>query len=275
MKEVLCRGQVEGYLHRLGIFERPEPCTEALDYLVFLHQKTIPFETYTVNVLGEVPSLALECLYRKIVAQRKGGYCFELNKLFEALLAGLGFEARPVLCRAVERTGRSPINHRGIVVSLGGLDYFVDVGYGGPMPAGALLLRHEATQEIQGDVFIPRQVDGSWWAVDRITKSKADFFDDDIPARRQTELELCMVEVEDFDFNLLNIALSQQGDIFRDNLLANLRTENGYRALVDFTFTIREDGRKTVKELMSADEQVAVLRDYFGVDYRFAETERS
>ena len=174
--------QAGQYLERIGVSEATakDVSAEGLSALVRLHQLSVPFETYEIKVLGRTPSLELDDLFEKIVIERRGGYCFELNKLFEALLKALGYKARPVLCRAVERTGRSPINHRGILVTIGNVDHFVDVGYGGPMPAGALVLTHEGEQRIWDDVFIPRRIDDAWWAVDRSTKSKSDFFDDDM-----------------------------------------------------------------------------------------------
>lgn len=266
---MLTTQQQAAYLERIGCGSRIEVSAACLDELVFAHQRTVPFETCVIALEGQTPSLALEDLFEKIVVSRRGGYCFELNKLFEALLVSLGFDARPVLCRAVERTGRSPINHRGILVEVDGESRFVDVGYGGPMPAGALVMRDEETQDIRGDLFTPRRVDESWWAVDRVTKSKEDFFDDDIPSRRQTELEFCVAEVEDFDFDLLNVALSQPGQLFSDHLIANLRTERGHIALMDDVLTIREDGEKRRVELDWKAGVRDVLSDYFGLRFTF------
>lgn len=269
MKEKLTKAQVGAYLERLGyaLGDHAQPSREALDELVFVHQCAVPFETYCVNVQGLTPNLALDELFEKIIVRKRGGYCFELNKLFEALLVALGYDARPVLCRAVERTGRSPINHRGVLVSFGDMDCFVDVGYGGPMPAGILPMLDDEEQEIRGDLFFTRRVDETWWAVDRVTKAKADFFDDDIPSRRQTELEFCLSEVEDFDFDLLNVALSQPGTLFRDHLLANIRTECGHIALTDTMLVIRDNGEKNVRELGDEEAVAQALADYFGVVY--------
>lgn len=266
MKEYLSREQTLSYLERIGCGEGL-PREEYLDDLVFFHQKAVPFETYEINKLGKTPSLGLGDLYEKVVIRRCGGFCFELNKLFEALLHSLGFDVRPVLCRAVERTGRSPINHRGMVVHIDGGLRFVDVGYGGPMPAASLALRDGATQNIHGDLFFTRRVDDTWWAVDRVTKGVEDFFDDDIPSRRQTELELCLSEVEDFDFDLLCLALSQPGSLFKDHLIANLRTNDGYVALMDNVLTLRSGGAKSKIDLSTDEEVNDALKRYFGVEY--------
>ena len=124
------------YLARIG-WEGDAPVTrKTLDGLVYAHQCRVPFETADLVALGETPSLEMSDLYQKIVVDRHGGFCFELNKMFELLLRSVGFEVRPCLSRAVRgREGRMPINHRGTLVSLDGELLSVDVGFGGPLPA--------------------------------------------------------------------------------------------------------------------------------------------
>lgn len=101
------------YLARIG-WEGDAPVTrKTLDGLVYAHQCSVPFETADLVALGETPSLEMSDLYQKIVVDRHGGFCFELNKMFELLLRSVGFEVRPCLSRAVRgREGRMPINHR-------------------------------------------------------------------------------------------------------------------------------------------------------------------
>lgn len=95
------------YLARIG-WEGDAPVTrKTLDGLVYAHQCSVPFETADLVALGETPSLEMGDLYRKIVVDRHGGFCFELNKMFELLLRSVGFEVRPCLSRAVRgREGR-------------------------------------------------------------------------------------------------------------------------------------------------------------------------
>ena len=105
------------YLARIG-WEGDVPVTrKTLDGLVYAHQCSVPFETADLVALGETPSLEMSDLYQKIVVDRHGGFCFELNKMFELLLRSVGFEVRPCFSRAVRgREGRMPINHRGTLV---------------------------------------------------------------------------------------------------------------------------------------------------------------
>lgn len=254
------------YLERIGFEGEVSLDKETLDELVFCHQKSVPFETYDPHVRGVVPDLSEDVLYDKVVVRRRGGYCFELNKIFQLLLEALGFEARPVLSRAVRgRDTRMPINHRGMLVRLDGVDHAVDVGFGGPMPAGSLRLVDGEEQCVCGERYTPRKADESWWAVERITRAGKDLFDDAVPERRQVELELCVAAVEEIDFDVLNIAFAQPGTLFRDHLVCNLRTEKGHYALMDDRLTIRDDGCKSVVDFASEEELYAGLSEYFGM----------
>lgn len=266
---MLTDAQRDAYLKKLGFDQMPEPTKENLDALVYAHQTHIPFSTVGLHRAQQAPDLALDAIFAKVIEQGQGGYCFELNKLFQALLTSLDFNARPVLCRAVRgREGRMPINHRGILVAFEEGRYSVDVGFGGPMPSGALHLAAGVEQDINGETYIVERSDHAWWKIDRITKAEADLHDDGIPARRQTELELCSATVEDIDFDALSASCSQPGTLFRDHEVINLRTDDGYKGYKDGVLTIRENGTKQVVELEGAEAQDAALWEHFGV--RFA-----
>lgn len=260
--------QIEQYLHRIELTEKSEPSVESLNRLIYAHQTHIPFETVGIHRKGNTPDLSVDAIFRKAVTDRNGGYCFELNKLFECLLSALGYNARPVLCRVVRgREGRMPINHRGILVELPEGIFSADVGFGGPMPAGALRLEDGLAQTIDDVEFIPVLQDNGWWRIDRITKAGADLHDDGIPSRRQTELELCEAEVEDIDFEALNCFCSLPGTLFKDHELANLLTEDGHIAYLDGKLTIRKGGNKETIMFESPCQQNAALNRYLGMDY--------
>ena len=57
---------------------------------------SIPFENLESFEEGRIPSLDTQDLYTKIVVCKRGGYCFELNKLFYELIKTLGFMVYPL-----------------------------------------------------------------------------------------------------------------------------------------------------------------------------------
>ena len=247
--------RTRAYLARLGL-ERPErPTREALDELVYAHQCRCT----------EPPDLEPARVFDKLVAQRRGGYCFELNALFEALLASLGYRVRPCLCRAVcGAKVKDPINHRAVLVELDGKEVLVDVGFGGPLPSASLSLADGQEQIIRGESFTARRIDAYWWAVDRVTGAKKDLYGIEGPSRMQTELELCLATVMDRDFDALNLACSRPGTEFHDHRIANLRTPNGYFAIWDDMLTVRKDGKKERIPLPDEAAFADACEQYFG-----------
>ncbi len=270
--------QKNQYLELLGVKEELAPTFETLDKLTLLHQYTVPFETVTLHRGGMRPCLDIDLIFDKVITRRLGGYCFELNKLFMELLTSLGFNARPVLSRAVRgRDYLMPINHRGMIVHLDDATCSVDVGFGGPMPAGALLLSPDAEQLIHDETFVARKADYAWWKIERLTKAGKDLYDDNVPVRRQVELELCSARVEEIDFDALNAMTASPGTLFRDHEICNRRVPGGYCSLMDNKLTIRQGGEKRVIELPDAAAVDAALAEYFGMTgiSDWIETERA
>ncbi|HTQ68000.1 MAG TPA: arylamine N-acetyltransferase [Solirubrobacteraceae bacterium] len=123
---------LDAYLSRLGLGERP-----SLAELHRAHVSSIPFENLQSHG-GEPVSLAGEDLERKLVAARRGGYCFEHNLLFARALQELGFDVELMLARVRWAAPPGTVRPRGHlllrVTGEGGV-WHADVGFG----AGTLL----------------------------------------------------------------------------------------------------------------------------------------
>lgn len=257
--------QAQAYLERIGC-TRPAGATQgALDELVYAHQCSIPFETIDMHQCTEAPDLDPGHVFDKIVTQHRGGYCYELNALFERLLVSLGFAARPCLCRAVcGQIEKDPINHRGILVAIDGREVFADVGFGGPLPCASVNLSNGQEQVIRGERFTTNKLDDYWWAIDRVTQAKKDLYGIEGPSRVQTEIEFCLATVTDKDFDSLNLSCSQPGMEFHDHRIANLRTKDGYYGIWDDTLTVRANGERTRTPLPDEAAFADALETYFG-----------
>jgi N-hydroxyarylamine O-acetyltransferase len=122
---------VDAYLDRIGAARPAEPTFEALCELQERHMMTVPFETLDF-ALGGVPSMKDEDVYDKIVRQRRGGGCGELNSGFALLLRALGYRVS-LLGGRVLHNGREAFRgvHNGHLVLLVEIDqpYVVDVGF--------------------------------------------------------------------------------------------------------------------------------------------------
>ncbi|MGC5700523.1 arylamine N-acetyltransferase [Pseudomonas sp. NFXW11] len=136
------------YLRRLGFHSTPAATLETLRELQLRHVCEFAFESLSTLLRLPVP-IDLPSVERKILHEGRGGYCYELNQSFMALLQHLGYEVRGITGRVVmggpedAHTARS---HRLTLVQLGGQRYTVDVGFGGMVPTAPLLLDTEEEQ---------------------------------------------------------------------------------------------------------------------------------
>ena len=172
--------ELDSYLRRIGIPNgsapgAPRPGQATRDVLTALHEAhaaAIPFENLDI-LLGRPIRLALGSLQTKLVAGRRGGYCFEHNTLFQAALESLGFRVTPLAARVrVGATGIRPRTHMLLRVDLETGPFLADVGFGGgglvhplPLEAGAELrtgpFAHRLARE--GDAWVLQGRSGPGW----------------------------------------------------------------------------------------------------------------
>ena len=69
------------------------------------HLRTVPFENLSIH-LGEEIVLEEKRLLDKVVGARRGGFCYELNGAFGALLTALGFDVTLLAARVYGEEGR-------------------------------------------------------------------------------------------------------------------------------------------------------------------------
>ena len=122
---------IDSYFHRINWHGPTAPDLETLRKLHLKHATHIPFENLDIQ-LGKSISLDLEALERKMIQHNRGGYCFEQNTLFQAVLMDIGFDV--IACEARVRMGRSimaPRTHMLLIVTLKEGRYLADVGFGG------------------------------------------------------------------------------------------------------------------------------------------------
>lgn len=124
--------RVSDYLSRIGLEACPPPSLGGLHQLQDHHMRHVPFENLNV-LLGRPLDLSVAALFEKIISGERGGYCFELNTLYAALLKEVGFEPVPMLARVWLRdpVDTPPRTHLVNRVSIEGQDWISDVGFGG------------------------------------------------------------------------------------------------------------------------------------------------
>ena len=257
---------VQPYLERIHYNGNICPTLETLNALIYAHQCSVPFETLDCSDYKKKVSLDVEHLYEKVVIHRRGGYCFELNGIFMALLRALGFDAYSCYCRTATRgTIAKPINHRGILVRLDGILYFCDVGFGGPMPPFAVRVC-ETKQTVRNETYwAERLKDDGWYLLRRYSGSGITDNGEDQNQEKNVMVFSCFAALAG-DFEPISREFSSSSDsLFTKERRISLRTENGYISLNNRTFTVC-DNRKTTSRDIPEEEISALLYDVFHLE---------
>ena len=127
--------QIEQYLSRIGIDHAERPSADFLARLHYAHLQNVPYEN--LDILAGIPlSLAVPDLFDKIVLRRRGGFCFELNRLFGELLRDLGFVVTDYVARYWGGGDGTVPKRRHHVLRAGTSDgeFLCDVGVGARIP---------------------------------------------------------------------------------------------------------------------------------------------
>jgi N-hydroxyarylamine O-acetyltransferase len=135
---VLESDAVDRYMARIGL----DTSDHSLAELQLAHVRSIPFENLDVRLDREV-RLDVPSLVAKLIDGRRGGYCFEQNTLYAAVLEALGFTVTRCVgrVRLDDEESPRPASHMALIVE----DQLVDVGFGAANPLGPVPLGGEAT----------------------------------------------------------------------------------------------------------------------------------
>lgn len=146
---------LNAYFERIGFAGSIAPTLQTLEQLHALHPAVIPFENLS-PLMGETVLLDQQSLERKLLTDKRGGFCFEHNFLFMRILADLDYEVRPLLARVTWTNTDAvlaPPSHMLLLVDIKGANYIADVGFGGLSLTAPLRLRAGAEQSTPHETF--------------------------------------------------------------------------------------------------------------------------
>jgi len=146
---------LDAYFARIGYEGRRDASLATLRALHALHPQAIAFENLDALLGRPIPldSAALEC---KLVRERRGGWCFEHNLLFAAVLEALGFAVRRLAARVLWNAAPgavTPRSHMLLSVEIEGETWVADVGFGGLTLTAPLLLALDVEQPTPHERF--------------------------------------------------------------------------------------------------------------------------
>jgi N-hydroxyarylamine O-acetyltransferase len=249
------------YFARLGYTGSREPTLAVLHALSAAHTQSIPFENLDV-LLGRPINLELPAIFRKLILDRRGGYCFEQNTLLLHVLTELGFRVTPLSARVRWQRPRDfipPRTHVFLRVEIAGESWLADVGVGGLSLTSAI--RFDPTGTPQATPHDTRRIvheDGRYFhqvLFGGVWNDICEFTGEAMPP---VDRELA---------NWFTSAHPQSH--FKNRLIAARAAPEGRRlTLQNCEFSIRgADGHAETKRLTTPEELLGVLDVHFGLRF--------
>lgn len=248
---------VQAYLRRLGYGGDAAPTIDTLRALHELHPRAIPFENLT-PLLRLPVKLDAASLQRKLVTDRRGGYCYEHNLLFKHALDSLGFRVTGLGARVVLNHPEDQIaarTHMLLAVDLADEVRIADVGFGGLTLTGPLRLVENVPQATPHEPF-------------RITRRGGEFL---LQAEVRSEWRsLYRFDLQEHhlpDYELVSWYLCHNpASPFLTRLVAARTDQNRRYALRNNELATHELNGETVRRTLSnVAEFRGVLADTFGI----------
>jgi N-hydroxyarylamine O-acetyltransferase len=246
---------IKAYLERINYHGSLAPTAETLRELQVAHLLAVPFENLSIHA-GQPIVLEDEALFTKIVERRRGGFCYEANGLFAALLRALGFDVVMLSAGVANEEGEfgPDFDHMTLMVSLE-QRLLVDVGFGDSFLEPLLL--DEQGEQAQGSrayrilsdgahlILMQRDEGNEWKAQYRFTLRGYTYAD---------YAEMCRYH-----------QTSPQSHFTKARICSRATPEGRITLSEMRLITTSQSGGRQERTLTSEEEYADVLRQQFGI----------
>lgn len=206
------------YLKRLNIDKVIGLNIEDLNLIHTKHLINIPFENFDIHIYSAI-TLNKDKLFNKIIHNRRGGICYELNYLLYLFLKELGFSVS-LLGGSVFGNRISELDHLFLKASIENSDYLVDVGFGDNFFKPIKFICDIEQHDVKG-VFKVEYIEGNEF---RLLKKCGNNFEVEYTFLNQDR------DINEF-YNRKEWIVNSNQSIFRTNLFCSIEMENGRQSL--------------------------------------------
>ncbi|KKB76395.1 hypothetical protein VW29_20195 [Devosia limi DSM 17137] len=254
---------LKAYFERIGFAGSIAPTLATLELLHGLHPAVIPFENLN-PLLGLPVPLDQASLEKKLLAERRGGYCYEHNLLLMRVLRELDYKVIPLLAKVLWNNPDATdiaLSHMVLAVEISGQTHIADVGFGGLTLTAPLRLRPDIEQKTPHETCRLTGGDPEWRLEAKIGE--------DWKALYSFE----MIERTDADYDASNLYLSTDpASKFRQDLRVALSPEGKRLALLENRLTVHgPEGQTDQRFITNVADMREVLSETFGMGLPAAE----
>lgn len=249
---------LDTYFQRIGYGGDRAPTLKTLAAIHLHHAQTIAFENLN-SWLKQPVALDLAALQQKLIQQGRGGYCFEQNALFRAVLMALGFPVTNLAARVMWNVPAGVINPRShmlLRVEVDGRSYLADVGFGGLTLTAPLRLAAGIEQRTPHEPFRLIEADSGYILQAKLEQEWRSLYRFDLQEQQLPDYEVSNWYVS-----------THPKSIFVNSLIAARPDSAGRYMLRDNQLTIHTlDGRMERRILTTETELRAALEDLFHIN---------
>ena len=234
------------YCARIGYDGPLMPTLDTLRALQALHPAAIPFEAIDV-LTGRGIDISPEAVDAKLIAAGRGGYCYEQNGLFKRVLQAIGFHVEGLIARVnwnapVDAPVRPP-SHMALRVTIEGVPWLADVGFGSCVPTAPLRLDSREPQPTAHETF-------------RLVPCSPELqLEAEIAGRWAPVYRLLPTPQLDCDYQLANwYTATHPESHFRHRLIVTRTTPEARHVLAGARLTVRAASGETERRFLDVDE---------------------
>jgi N-hydroxyarylamine O-acetyltransferase len=241
------------YLRRINYSGPLEQTAETLRQLQVAHMLAVPFENLSIHT-AEPIVLNDASLFEKIVLRRRGGFCYELNGLFAALLRSLGFDVQMLSAGVANGKGEwgPEFDHMTLLVNLE-QRWLADVGFGDSFIEPLLL--DQRTEQVQGRMrYRLDEEDGRLVLLQK---------DEDSDWKPQYRFTLQAHAYADYDEMCRYQQTSPESHFTQRRICSKLTPEG--RITISNNRLISTKGKAREERELSDNEVTGLLREHFGI----------
>jgi len=253
------RLDIDAYRDRIGYQGPLEPALDVLLAIHRAHAAAIPFENLNV-VLGRGVSLDMGDIQDKLLRSERGGYCYEHNLLFAALLERAGFTVQRLVAR-LQPDKPGPRTHMLLNVTVDGQPWLADVGFGATLLEPIPLIDGVAIRQGAWIHGVRKDDDGSWRLRTLGSEGWSDLY-------AFTQERQCPIDYAIFN----HYTSTHSASPFVGQVVAmRVTSEERFTLRQDILTRTHPDGESEQRQVPGT-EVVDVLRDTFGIALDHEET---
>ena len=248
---------LDEYFERINYPGNTNATEETLNDIHICHTLNIPFENLDV-FYGKLPLLDEAALHNKIVTNRRGGYCFEMNGIFSFVLQRMGFKVTNLLARvAIDGINYTSKTHQAMLVETGNKKWLTDVGFGNNGIIAPLLFIEDSDQKQFAHIY--RIIKEPRFGGYVLQKKAGDMYN----SLYAFTLDACYPE----DFVMSNYYTATFPESFFIMMrMCTIPTREGRITLTDAHLKIVKNGDISESEIKNEEEFSRHLKEYFGLD---------